>query len=390
MRIAVIADVHIGVDHLGKINPETGLNTQIEDFLCSLDQAIDYVLDPVNQIEVCVIAGDLYKTRHPTSTQQDLLAQRICRLSKNKKLTLIIDGNHDRFTRKELASTSALIKTLDIPYIHVFTKPGFHIEDNVGFIMIPYIYKTSFGRITQEEAGDKYMHVVEILRRRIFKEQRVDNVVLIGHQMVEGVVMPSIDTELEEVDDLLVPIKALHSVDAAFFGHVHRYQVLHNQDPLVVIPGPTNNSKTNEAKYPKGLVVYDTSTKQHQFVPLKVRSIHDLKIDITASNHPMTNIQNALSQVDIPNSVIGLTLKLREEQMVDIDNRWIERELDKAFFNLGLKNKVSRIRRTRNVDLDEKVSPNAALRSYFANKSNVQTIKDNLIQEGDRIIAECS
>ena len=41
LRIAHIADTHIGMENYGRINPETGLNQRLHDFLHSLDEAID-------------------------------------------------------------------------------------------------------------------------------------------------------------------------------------------------------------------------------------------------------------------------------------------------------------------------------------------------------------
>lgn len=61
----ITADIHFGhSEHLGKINPETGLHTRLEDFLRSFDEIVSYITDPVNNVGLFIIAGDLYKTRH--------------------------------------------------------------------------------------------------------------------------------------------------------------------------------------------------------------------------------------------------------------------------------------------------------------------------------------
>src|SRR5258708_34169201 len=79
LRIAHLADTHIGMENYGRINPETGLNQRLHDFLGSLDQAIDGAIDA--NVDLAVFAGDIYKTRDPTPTHQREFARRIYRLS---------------------------------------------------------------------------------------------------------------------------------------------------------------------------------------------------------------------------------------------------------------------------------------------------------------------
>src|SRR5438067_11746190 len=79
LRIAHIADTHIGMENYGRLNPETGLNQRLHDFLNSLDQAIDGAI--AQQVDLVVFAGDIYKTRDPTPTHQREFAKRIQRLT---------------------------------------------------------------------------------------------------------------------------------------------------------------------------------------------------------------------------------------------------------------------------------------------------------------------
>src|ERR1051326_2293412 len=80
LRIAHLADTHIGMENYGRINPETGLNQRLHDFLRSLDQAIDAAI--AAEVDLVVFAGDIYKTRDPTPTHQREFAKRIQRLDR--------------------------------------------------------------------------------------------------------------------------------------------------------------------------------------------------------------------------------------------------------------------------------------------------------------------
>src|SRR5258708_23166500 len=92
LKIAHLADTHIGMENYGRINPETGLNQRLHDFLSSLDQAIDGAIEA--NVDLVVFAGDIYKTRDPTPTHQREFARRIFRLSSARIQVVIVAGNH--------------------------------------------------------------------------------------------------------------------------------------------------------------------------------------------------------------------------------------------------------------------------------------------------------
>src|ERR1700736_5110361 len=91
LRIAHLADTHIGMENYGRLNPETGLNQRLHDFLRSLDQAIDGAIEA--RVDLVVFAGDIYKTRDPTPTHQREFARRIHRLSAAVGRRMMAAGN---------------------------------------------------------------------------------------------------------------------------------------------------------------------------------------------------------------------------------------------------------------------------------------------------------
>ncbi|GAI05275.1 unnamed protein product, partial [marine sediment metagenome] len=42
MKILHFADLHLGVESYGRIDPTTGLSSRLNDFLSALDQVVDY------------------------------------------------------------------------------------------------------------------------------------------------------------------------------------------------------------------------------------------------------------------------------------------------------------------------------------------------------------
>ena len=50
------ADLHLGVENYGRIDPQTGQHSRIEDFSRSLETAFDFAID--EQVGLVVFAGE--------------------------------------------------------------------------------------------------------------------------------------------------------------------------------------------------------------------------------------------------------------------------------------------------------------------------------------------
>src|SRR4030042_409129 len=93
MKILHFADLHLGVENYGRLDPATGHSSRLNDFLSALDQVIDYALE--NRVDLVLFCGDAYKTREPSQTQQREFARRINRLSTSGVPVFLLVGNHD-------------------------------------------------------------------------------------------------------------------------------------------------------------------------------------------------------------------------------------------------------------------------------------------------------
>src|SRR5947209_1554730 len=125
LRIAHLADTHIGMENYGRVNPETGLNQRLHDFLNSLDQALDAAIEA--EVDLVVFAGDIYKTRDPTPTHQLEFARRIQRLAQHGIKTVLVAGNHDIPLSAGRATSVDIFKALDVPSVTVARTLGTHV-----------------------------------------------------------------------------------------------------------------------------------------------------------------------------------------------------------------------------------------------------------------------
>ena len=86
MKILHFADLHLGVESYGRIDPATGISSRLLDFLSTLDQLVDYALE--NRVDLVLFCGDAYKSREPSQTQQRIVLKKA--KSWKKKLSEII------------------------------------------------------------------------------------------------------------------------------------------------------------------------------------------------------------------------------------------------------------------------------------------------------------
>ena len=68
IKLLHTADIHIGMENYGRIDPATGINARVMDFLRRLSDVADYAIE--QGVDIFVFAGDAYKTRDPNPTYQ--------------------------------------------------------------------------------------------------------------------------------------------------------------------------------------------------------------------------------------------------------------------------------------------------------------------------------
>ena len=114
MRVKILhfADLHLGVESYGRLDPATGLSSRLLDFLNALDQVVDYALE--NKVDLVLFCGDAYKSREPTQTQQREFAKRISRLSTNGIPIFLLIGNHDLPNAIGKATSTEIFDTLTV------------------------------------------------------------------------------------------------------------------------------------------------------------------------------------------------------------------------------------------------------------------------------------
>lgn len=405
IKILHLADLHIGIENYGRIDPSTGLHTRLLDYLERLDEAIDVGLDA--GVDLVLIAGDIYKNRSPNPTHQREFARRIRRIVAANVPVFILTGNHDvspsigRAHSVEIFGTLAVegVTIADRPRLYPFTTRAGPLQ----IIAIPWL--TRHGLLTREELRLASFGEIEAeLRKRLdtFIEQTLTELdpdiptVLTLHGTIDGAQFGA-ERSMTLGQDLVLTrgIVAQSSIDYVALGHIHKHQVLGEHPPLVY-PGSIERVDFGEQAEDKGCVLVELGrgTTRWHFHKLAARPFITINVDVRTSNTPQERIAHAIAQHTLDRAVVRLLVKATPEQAMLLREGELREELNTAgaFFVATVVIDVEREARGRFAGIEEQLqaglTPRRALELYLQTRQTDPQRIAVLLAAADELLAE--
>jgi DNA repair protein SbcD/Mre11 len=393
IKILHLSDIHMGggFSH-GRINPETGLNTRLEDFTLALRRCVDSAI--AQQVDLVLFGGDAFPDATPPPYIQQAFATEFCRLVAANIPTVLLVGNHDQHAQGGGGASLCIYRTLGVPgFIVGDTLTTHRIETQSGpvqVVTIPWLTRSTL--LTRPETqGLSMAEVGELLldRLRVVLEAEIRKLdpevptVLLAHLMTDTARYGA-EKFLAVGKGFTVPmaILARDCFDYIALGHVHRYQEV-SQSPLAIYPGSIERVDFSEEKEEKGYVLLEVSKGQAkaQFCPLPARVFKTLEIDLTQQAEPQRVLLEAIARANIPEKVIRLTYKLRADQLEDIDNAAISEALSEAHSYSIQPQLMTQLSRPRLPELgvDSSLSPMSALQAYLTNREDLEALTPDIL-----------
>lgn len=344
MKLLHFADLHLGVENYGSLNPSTGLSTRVDDFLRALDVIVDTAI--TEQVDAVLFAGDAFKNRDPSPTLQRMFARRIRRLAEAAIPTVLLTGNHDLPSIMARATAIDIYQALGIPNIHIARNIGqITITTRSGplqIVTLPWVPRNTI--LTHESlrnlpADEQLLKFSELISTEISQHaQELDPdlpSVLLGHFSLEGAKLGSEQSIMLGAEVVLTPAEL--SVDAFTYvalGHIHGHQRL-GAKPPVVYAGSIERVDFGEARETKGFVMVEIDQSQGgswearwDFRPLPTRPFLTLELE-AANDGPMEKIQQLIERraADVEGAIVRMIIKVtaeREDEIrVDEIRRWL-------------------------------------------------------------------
>lgn len=384
------ADIHIGMENYGRIDPLTGTSSRVRDFLERMDEMIDIALK--RDVDLVVFAGDAFKTRTPDQTKQREFARRIKRLADHAPILLLV-GNHDLPGVAVKASTLDIFGALDVPNVIVGNQPAGQVVQTkrgpVYLAWMPYPIRTRLLELEKFQAKslkelDEQMRkmIAERLEALTQTAQQYDMPrVLSGHFTVGGATLGSERTVMLG-EDVAVELGVLaHPAwDYVAMGHIHKHQdVNHGRLPPVVYSGDLERIDFGEEKEEKGFcwVELQRGNTQWQFVPVQARPFLTIRADVREESLPTESVLRAILRKDVANKVVRVLVKLKASQVPQLRERELQQALAGAY-HFTISQEVEHEARTRLGGLNaESLTPEQLVERYFLDKK----VEDERVQQ---------
>ncbi len=409
MKILHFADLHLGVESYGHLNPETGLSTRLEDFLKALDQVVDYALE--NRVDLVLFCGDAYKSREPSQTQQREFAKRIRRLSTSGIPIILLIGNHDLPNAIGRATTTEIFDTLAVKNVYVSNRPDvYRIPTKSGTIQIaslPWLRrsvllaKEETKNLDFDQLNQKLQQVLtNIIAANIPKLDPGLPSILAAHVWVTGAQVGSERAmTIGQEHALLLGNVANPAFDYIALGHIHKHQVL-SQNPPVVYPGSLERLDFGEEEDDKGFYLVEIEPDQepgerrvsfgfHQITGRRFLTVN-INIEPEDTDPTSTVLKTIAEQPDkIKDAIVRLQISLPAECQGQLRDNDIRNAIKEAHYFTITKDIQRETRLRLGNWTAEELTPIEALKKYLETRKDLSRERAKLLLEyGEKLIQE--
>ena len=324
IRIVHTADLHIGADTIGSINPEYRIPDRVLDFFDTLDAIIEYAEE--HDADLFIIAGDTFH-RNPNPVYLSMFAERLFRISK-QCCCIVLVGNHDISGPSDRSSYVDVFSSIEIPNVIVAKKFSVH-RISVGNVVlsvgtIPYPDKRRLLSLA-EKKGKTSEQINSLIQKKVSKivkalEKKVsDPAILIGHLTIGGVVHEptSLDNDAElKTDDIQSDVWRYVAL-----GHIHKFQVVANGTTPIVYSGSIERVSFSEEHEPKGFVWVEIGdTTSYSFIEVDARPYTTIDINVPDVKDVTAYVVGKISKRNIEGHVVRVRITIRDRKRLRMND----------------------------------------------------------------------
>ena len=405
MKLLHCADIHLGYETHGRLDPATGLNSRLLDFRRSFDVMVARAID--EGIDAFVFAGDAYRTADPTPTQQKLFAEALRPLAEASIPVLMVVGNHDHPVSFGKASSVDIFGVLG-DGVKVYRTPTRDtVETRSGplrVIAMPWPIRSLI--LSKDEHRGKSPHEIRAFIeeryadfiRSAAEEARRDfadvPVVMVGHFSVQGAELSGSERAslIAHEPKWSVGQLAQPGIDYVALGHIHRYQDRNREayergdGPPVVYSSSIERISFKEHDADKGFVLVDIEprdgggkTTRYTFVATPARRFVPIEADLTEAPDPTAALLAEIARHDVADAVARVRYRVGEEQATAVDVGAVRDALAAADTVAAIERVVDPGERRRRTTVRRDTSLKDAVERYVAQHEPLAKLQDELV-----------
>lgn len=402
IKIVHTGDLHLGIESYGKNEENLPVNTRVTDFFKSLDYIVDYSIS--NDVDLFLIAGDIYEQREPSVYIQNEFSKRLIRLLEANIAIVLLIGNHDSLTAIRKISSLQIFKELKIPNVYVIDEPTvIQIQTKSGIVQVaglPYIDKNKMKEVFRNSSlkEEEKVELKELMIKNLLNdlENRIDSKypsLLTAHLTVREAIYQNwrpaiIGNEIYISLDLLN--NDLFSYVA--LGHIHKPQFINNLKNIAYC-GSIDTIDFGEADFDHGFILLEIDKKsiESNFVKIpEQRRFVTLNIEVENDKDIKKVIAKEVKEKCTITDIVKLNIIL-EDPFLSIDEQEIRKTVSNHCFILSsIKIERKAKKQTRIDGLTNEGDPLDALNRYISvtddpfikeNKDELVKLTFNLLKE---------
>ncbi len=411
VKLLHTADIHLGYETHGRLNPETGLNSRLHDFAESFRFMVRRAVE--EEVDLFLFCGDAYRTADPTPTQQKLFAECLRPVAEAGIPIAMIVGNHDHPVSFGKASSVDIFGFLT-GRVHIFRRPTFcapgkehpPIETPSGplqLIALPWPIRSLL--LSKEEHRRKTPEEVRTFIEELyagFVQQAATELdpalpaVVAGHFTVQGAEVGGSERTSLIAHEPKFTVGQLTppGVDYVALGHIHKYQDRNleaferGDGPPVVYPSSLERISFKEHDAEKGFVLVEIDasaeasggkTTRYTFVPTPARRFVPIEVNAVEAADPTGTIVGAIKLRDVRDAVVRVRYRIDESQIAQVDLRAIREALAEADTVAAVERVVDPAERKRTTSVRRDATLKEALSQYVAQHEALSPLRDDLL-----------
>jgi len=408
LKILHFADLHLGVENYGHIDPNTGLSSRLHDFLSALDQVTSYARE--NKVDLVLFCGDAYKSREPSPTQQREFARRINLLAQSGIPVFLLIGNHDLPNAIGRATSTEIFDTLSVNNVYVSNHPDiYRIPTPSGPVQIaslPWLRRSALlsreetKNLSFEQINQRLQQILtDIIAASVAKLDPKLPSILAAHVWVANAQVGSERSmTIGQEHRLLLSNMANPAFDYIALGHIHKHQVLLNNPP-VVYAGSLERLDFSEEEDDKGFYVVEIGPVMEtgkrrvtfDFQPVAGRRFLTINLSIEPDDpEPTITVLRAIAgQGDrVREAIVRVNISLPAGAEARLKDGDIKNALKEADYTTIAKTIERETRLRLGKWAAEEIPPLDALKAYLEAKKTPPERTRLLLEYGERLIRE--
>lgn len=392
-KILHIADIHMGTENYGRLDPDTGLHTRLQDFIACLSFAVDTALD--EQVGLVIFTGDAYRTCDPNPTHQRALASQFKRFSDAGIPVVMIVGNHDNPVSFGKASSLDIFNTLGPGDVRVISKPECILVETRGgpvqLACLPWPMKHNLlTRDAYKDLSDVDVRIRieeicgDIIRSFADEADPLNPCILAAHVAATDARLSGTERAavIGHEPTILTSILANPAFDYVALGHVHRHQDLNpSGNPHVVYPGSIERVDFGEEQEKRGFCIVEIEKKgsaSFRFVESPARPFVTVDVVADGSGDPTSAIVKRIQSEKIEDAIVRVIYSVEEDRQHLVDLKAIRSALEPAFLVASIVRRTTAPERLRRNSVSEDLDLMDALDRYFENNPDLAPFADRM------------